>query len=488
MPILPELYPDAPQSPALLGAALRRLSHWWNLLLSIGLTPGLSHWDRKRVRLLNGIAGIGLAVLVSYALAFANSPDRVTFRLSVLGIFLNLGTLGLNYLRRYDASAYYTIITVALYYSMNAIGKKNDGSEFILITNSIMTMLFFRQFRQIVVLFLLNVAGFFAVQYATTVVPPFMHGPQSVYVHDVNVFLFILTLFLVVAHFRAENRYQEVLLVRRNQELHDSLTELHATQEQLVQREKMAFLGELTAGIAHELQNPLAFMKSFAEVSTDLVEDMDGIGGPERTTALQQEILAGLKQNLQQISQHGQRATAIIKGMLEHSRSGAGPRELTDLNALVQESLDLAYNGLRVQDPVFAVRLSMAFDAGLPALAVVAPDLRRVLVNVCTNGLHALRERHQAPAHAAFTPELTLTTRAVPGAVEIRVRDNGTGMPEHVQARIFQPFFTTKPMGEGTGLGLSISFDIVTKGHGGTFAVSSTEGVGTEFVICLPQA
>ena len=486
MPILPEFYPAAPQSPAVLGAMLRRLSRWWNLLLSIGVAPGLSHWDRKRVRLLNGIAGMGLAVLVTYTLAFAASPDHVTFWLSVLGIVLNLDTLLLNYYRRYDASAYYTIVTVALYYSLTAISKKNDGSEFILITNSIMTMLFFRQFRQIVVLFLLNVAGFFAVQYATKVITPFLLIPQAAYVHDANVLLFILTLFLVVAHFRAENRYQEVLLERRNQELQASLAELRATQDQLVQREKMAFLGELTAGIAHELQNPLTFMKNFAAVSTDLVDDMDGTDGTGHNTALQQEILAGLKQNLQQISQHGQRATSIIKGMLEHSRTGTSPRALTDLNALTEESLALAYEGLRAQNPTFQVRLNVAFDAALPLLPVVAPDLRRVLINLCTNGFQAMRER--GPAGVAFAPELTLTTRAVPGAVEIRVRDNGTGMPEHVQRKIFQPFFTTKPVGEGTGLGLSMSFDIITKGHSGTLAVSSTEGVGTEFVIRLPQA
>ena len=443
------------------------------------------------MRLLNGIAGIGLAVLITYALAFATSPDRVTFWLSVLGIGLNLGTLALNYYRRYDASAYYTIITVALYYSLTAISKKNDGSEFILITNSIMTMLFFRQFRQIVVLFLLNVAGFFGVQYATKVVTPFLAIPQAAYVHDTNVFLFVVTLFLVVAHFRAENRQQEVLLERRNAELHASLAGLKTAQDQLVQREKMAFLGELTAGIAHELQNPLNFVKNFAEVSTDLVADMNGSAahGPGRNTALQHEILAGLKQNLQQISQHGQRASSIIKGMLEHSRSGSSPRELTDLNALAAESLDLAYHGLCAVDEAFTARLHTAFDEALAPLPVVAPDLRRVLINLCTNGLHALRERARTePAAAAFAPELALSTHLVPGGVEIRVRDNGTGMPDHVRQNVFQPFFTTKPVGEGTGLGLSMSFDIITKGHGGTLAVSSTEGIGTEFVIRLPQA
>ncbi len=395
MPILPELHPDAPRSPALLGVAGRCLSYWWGRLLAIGTVPELSHWNRKRVRLLNGIVGIGRAVLITYALAFAASPDHVTFWLSVLGIGLNLGTLLLNYYHRYDASACYPIITVALYYSLNAIGKKHDGSEFILITNSIMTRLFFRQFRQIVVLFLLNVAGFFAVQYAIKVVTPFLLIPQAAYVHDANVFLFIVTLFLVVAHFWAKNRYQEVLLERRNEELHDSLVELRATQAQLVQREKMAFLGELTAGIAHELQNPLNFMKNFAEVSTDLVADMNGSAdnSPGRNTALQTEMLAGLKQNLQQISQHGQRATSSIKGMLEHSRSGSSPRELTNLNALAQESLALAYDGLRTQDPAFAARLNTTFDAGLALLPVVVPDLRRVVINLCTNGFHVIRER-----------------------------------------------------------------------------------------------
>ncbi|MBD2722983.1 histidine kinase [Hymenobacter sp. BT189] len=269
-----------------------------------------------------------------------------------------------------------------------------------------------------------------------------------------------------------------------------TLHQLRQTQSQLVQAEKMAFLGELTAGIAHELQNPLNFMKNFAEVSTDLVEDMNG-RGPVRSAGLEQEILTGLKQNLQQISQHGQRASSIIKDMLAHSRSGTGPRELSDLNALADESLTLAYEGLCAQDKTFRATLGKDFDSRLTPVPVVAQDLGRVLLNLCTNALHAVRQRQRealvAGVGAAYEPTVTVSTHRPGGrAVEIRVKDNGTGMPESVQAKIFQPFFTTKPEGEGTGLGLSLSHDIVTKGHGGTLTVESRPGEGTEFVVRLP--
>jgi len=222
-------------------------------------------------------------------------------------------------------------------------------------------------------------------------------------------------------------------------------------------------------------------------VSTDLVDDM---GGARPGAGLEHEILAGLKQNLKSISQHGQRATSIIKDMLEHSRSGTHQSELTDLNALTEEHLHLAYAGLQTQDPGFRATLLTAYDPALAPVPVVPQDLGRVLINLFTNGFHAVRQRQRDAGGqpTAFVPELAVTTRAVPGAVEIHVRDNGTGMPESVRQQIFKPFFTTKPTGEGTGLGLSMSFDIVTKGHGGTLAVSSAEGIGTEFIIRLPQA
>jgi len=293
----------------------------------------------------------------------------------------------------------------------------------------------------------------------------------------------LLTLALLLGrHGRQQERAKEAL--------QQSLAELKMAQKQLVQREKMAFLGELTAGIAHELQNPLNFVQNFAEVSTELVDEMTGERrdptghGAARDADLEQEILAGLKQNLQKISQHGQRATSIIRGMLEHSRTGTSPRVPTDLNALVDESLHLAYQGLRTKEKDFHATLVTDFAPGLPPVPVVPQDLTRVLINLFTNALHAVRQ-HQSPA-AAYEPAVAVSTQAVPGRVAIRIRDNGAGMSAQVLARIFEPFFTTKSAGEGTGLGLSLAYDIVTTGHGGTLTVESQEGHGTEFTITLP--
>ena len=246
----------------------------------------------------------------------------------------------------------------------------------------------------------------------------------------------------------------------------------------------MAFLGELTAGIAHELQNPLNFMKNFADVSTGLVDDMGG-GTRSGSAGLEGEILAGLKQNLREISQHGQRATSIIKGMLEHSRAGTGQRLPTPLNELVEDSLRLAYQSLRAKDKSFNAHLTTTLDPALPPVAVVPQDLGRVLINLLTNAFYAVRQRQQA-GELGYAPTVRVSTQQVGEKIEIRVSDNGTGMPDNIKARIFQPFFTTKPVGEGTGLGLSLSHDIVTTGHGGTLVVESHEGQGTEFIISLP--
>ena len=290
-----------------------------------------------------------------------------------------------------------------------------------------------------------------------------------------------------------------VLVFRQLQVNRRTLAQLRQTQSQLVQAEKMAFLGELTAGIAHELQNPLNFMKNFAEVSTDLVDDIrDDQAG--RDAGLEQEILMGLKQNLKKISEHGQRASSIIKDMLEHSRAGTGQRVPTNLNALAEESLMLAYQGLQASDKDFSATLGKELDPALGTVAVVTQDMGRVLLNLCTNALYAVRQRQaqvqaQARAQVAaagyelppYEPTVTVSTHRPNGrGVEIRVRDNGTGIPAAVRQKIFEPFFTTKPAGEGTGLGLSLSHDIVTKGHGGTLTVESREGEGTEFLITLP--
>ncbi|OGX82499.1 hypothetical protein BEN48_17600 [Hymenobacter glacialis] len=266
--------------------------------------------------------------------------------------------------------------------------------------------------------------------------------------------------------------------------------ELHAAQGQLVQAEKWALVGELSAGIAHELQNPLNFMKNFAEVSVAMLtsDQVPRAAGSPEAGNLEQEIMAGLKQNLLKISQHGQRASSIINDMLEHARTGIGEREITNINSLADEALALAYHGLRTEDSTFQASLDKHLDAGLPAWSVVKSDLSRVLLNLCTNALYAVRERQQkaAATGSAYEPTVTVATHHVQDKVEIRVRDNGTGMTEDVRQQIFQPFFTTKPNGEGTGLGLSLSHDIVTKGHGGTLTVESYLGEGTEFIIIIP--
>lgn len=291
-----------------------------------------------------------------------------------------------------------------------------------------------------------------------------------------------LAVLLLVVGILVRGRRQQQ---RANEALQASLAELKEAQLMLVQREKMAFLGELTAGVAHELQNPLSFVKQFAAASTGLIEEINGAQRLTHDGALDREILAGLKQNLQEISQHGQRATAIIKGMLEHARTGQAPRVPTDVNHLVEENLHLAYEGVRQQDPEFTARLTTHLSPEVPTLSVVAPDLGRAVLNLCTNALHAVRQR-QRTAGPGYEPQVTISTQPQPdGTITIRIRDNGVGIPADEQARIFEPFFTTKPMGEGTGLGLSLSHDIV-KSHGGTLQAQSQEGEGTEFVVTLP--
>lgn len=293
----------------------------------------------------------------------------------------------------------------------------------------------------------------------------------------------LISLLIIVGLLVRNYRLQQ----RANTALQASLAELKTTQFQLVQREKMAFLGELTAGVAHELQNPLGFVKQFAAVSTELIDEINGAQQLARDGKLEREILDGLKQNMLSISQHGQRATAIIKGMLEHARTGSGQREPTDLNQLAEENLHLAYQAVQQEHPAFTATLTTYFDPALAVVPVIAQDLGRVILNLCSNALYAVRECQQT-AEPDYQPEVTISTRQLAQGVEIQVSDNGTGIPENIQARIFQPFFTTKPIGEGTGLGLSLSYDIVSKGHSGTLTVTSQQGQGTTFVITLPQS
>lgn len=284
-----------------------------------------------------------------------------------------------------------------------------------------------------------------------------------------------------------QNEVLEQQVADRTAELTRSLTDLRRTQQQLIQKEKMASLGELTAGIAHEIQNPLNFVNNFAEVSDELVDELrTEQHKPVRDTDLETELLTDIKENLQKITQHGKRASAIVRGMLEHSRSTSGEHQLVDLNALANEYLQIAYQGFRAKDKGFVAELTTDFEADLPPIDVLPQEIGRVLLNLYTNAFYAMREK-QSIDSPNYQPKLMLQTRLVNEHTQIRVVDNGMGIPERIRAKIFQPFFTTKPTGEGTGLGLSLSYDIIVKGHGGSLLVESQERKGSEFIVLLPH-
>ncbi|HEX8330079.1 MAG TPA: ATP-binding protein [Hymenobacter sp.] len=286
-----------------------------------------------------------------------------------------------------------------------------------------------------------------------------------------------------------QNETLERLVQQRTAALQHTLTNLQETQQQLIQKEKMASLGELTAGIAHEIQNPLNFVNNFASVAVELLAEL--VEGPLRALPMDKredadELVGEITQDLEKITHHGQRADGIVKSMLEHSRAKSGERQLTNLNPLCDEYLRLSYHGLRAKDKSFNARFHADLDERLKPVDVVPQDLGRVLLNLFNNAFYAVHERQQL-GEPGYQPEVSVSTqRTGYGQVAIRVRDNGRGIPEAVRQKIFQPFFTTKPVGEGTGLGLSLSYDIVTKGHGGTLTVDTREGAYTEFTVCLP--
>lgn len=289
-----------------------------------------------------------------------------------------------------------------------------------------------------------------------------------------------LGVFLIIALLLYRNNLQKH---KANQVLEHTLADLKTTQTQLVQSEKMASLGELTAGIAHEIQNPLNFVNNFSEVNTELIDEMQQ--EMEKGNFEEVKAIAGdIKENQQKISQHGKRADYIVKGMLQHSRTSTGDKQLTNLNVLADEFLRLAYHGLRAKDKSFNAELITHFDENLPKVNIVQQDIGRVLLNLFNNAFYAVNQKSKI-AGTDFKPIVEVSTSTQNGQIEIRVKDNGHGIPENIKDKIMQPFFTTKPTGEGTGLGLSLSYDMVVKGHGGTIKVDSIEGQGTTFIIRL---
>jgi len=282
----------------------------------------------------------------------------------------------------------------------------------------------------------------------------------------------------------SQNEVLELKVTERTAALNQSLEELKATQSQLIQSEKMASLGELTAGIAHEIQNPLNFVNNFAEVSNELIDEMNeelDNGELEEAKAISKDI----KQNLNKISHHGNRADGIVKGMLQHSRASGDKKEPTDINALADEYLRLAYHGIRAKDKSFNAQLVTDFDDKVKKLPVIPQDLGRVILNLLTNAFYVVNERKKS-GDKNYKPTVSISTKKMKDHIEIKVSDNGKGMSNEVKEKVFQPFFTTKPTGQGTGLGLSMSYDIITKGHGGSLNVETKKGEGSIFIIKLP--
>jgi signal transduction histidine kinase len=315
-----------------------------------------------------------------------------------------------------------------------------------------------------------------------------------------------LILFLIIAFFLYKNnRHKQkafVLLQEQKQEtdhqkaeVEKTLDQLKSTQKQLIQSEKMASLGELTAGIAHEIQNPLNFVNNFSEINHEMLEELNAERikpKAERDEELESAILKDIKENEEKILHHGKRADAIVKGMLQHSRSSTGVKEPTDINALADEYLRLSYHGLRAKDKSFNADMKTDFDNSIGKINIIPQDIGRVLLNLFNNAFYACTERSQSEVNEqksrnliSYEPIVSVTTKKLENHVCITVSDNGNGIPQKVVDKIFQPFFTTKPTGQGTGLGLSLSYDIV-KAHGGEIKVNTKENEGTEFTIALP--
>ncbi len=271
-------------------------------------------------------------------------------------------------------------------------------------------------------------------------------------------------------------------LTKQKEELEEALLELKSTQVQLIQAEKMASLGELTAGIAHEIQNPLNFVNNFSELTNELIAEMnDEIEKGDYEGA--KAVAVDIKENLDKINHHGKRADSIVKGMLMHSRTSSGQKDETDINSLVDEFLRLSFHGLRAKDKSFNSDFKANFDPDLPKVAVIPQDMGRVFLNLINNAFYSVNEKKKSDPE--FKPLVEVSTKNLGKRIQVTVSDNGGGIPEHIKSKIFQPFFTTKPTGQGTGLGLSLSYDIV-KAHGGELIVESKEGEGTTFSIQLP--
>ena len=472
----------------------------WDKLVNIGVDDGVSDFDKKRIRLINGICSWAFSIYFIYVLVYISEQKlQVVFFESVAGVIGYLLPIFLNYRRRYNlACHFFNIFNLFFYLEQTLVGGQPIGVEYIFVPSCVTALLFFRSQSVVFLYFLANALFFGIAKYSFGHFKPFFRYDEEAHgIYIANHITMFLILFLIVYYFRAENNRQEKLLESRNinlsqekQKLEKALTELKAAQDQLIQSEKMASLGELTAGIAHEIQNPLNFVNNFSDISNELIDEMNeelSNGRLEEAKTIANDI----KQNLDKINHHGRRADAIVKGMLQHSRKSSLQKEPTDINALADEFLRLAYHGLRAKDKSFNATLQTDYDAGISKINIYPQDIGRVILNIINNAFYAVSEKLKTERTTlnadgkSYEPTVPVTTKKLNDKIEIQVTDNGNGIPKKIVDKIFQPFFTTKPTGQGTGLGLSLSYDIV-KAHGGEIKVNTKEAEGTEFIIVLP--
>jgi signal transduction histidine kinase len=375
--------------------------------------------------------------------------------------------------------------TIYISYMVYAAGGFNSTSVFSFILIPVYNLLLTNKLKSGIFWFVVVVTIYFIfvyIQIDSNNIVPLINSKDSKVFFIITVVGFFINIFVLVLIFEYEKNRAITNLIQTN-------LDLKVTQAQLIQQEKLASLGELTAGIAHEIQNPLNFVNNFSEVSVELLEELKAErqrSEGNRDFALEDELLSDLSQNQEKINYHGKRASDIVKSMLEHSRKSSGEKELININTLCDEYLRLAYHGLRAKDKTFNAAFETQFDFELPKINVLSQDLGRVLLNLINNAFYAVNQKSKLGL-VGYDPKVEIRTKEAEDKIEIKIIDNGGGIPSTIKDKIFQPFFTTKPTGQGTGLGLSLAYDIITIGHGGTLEVESREGEGTTFIIQIPK-